>query len=340
MSESRPNDLRPSSGPVSGPATAAVSATGAAPASGIATVQASDVRRDGAWLRPVWPGLPANIGVLCTTRLGGVSVAPYGLADGVAGGLNLGVHVGDDPASVARNRAVLRGEVPAEPVWLSQVHGIAVADADAVADAMADADAVSMGAASLPAQAAAGAGMMAGAGAATAGQTVPEADASVARQPGAVCAILTADCLPVLFCDVRGAVVGAAHAGWRGLAGGVLQETVKAMRAAGAGEVMAWLGPAIGPDRFEVGAEVREAFLDGAGDEAGRREVEAAFRLVPGQPGKFLADIYALARSVLRRVGVEQVSGGQQCTVSDASLFYSYRRDGVTGRQASLIWIK
>lgn len=277
----------------------------------------SDVRQDGAWLRPIWPGLPAHIGVLCTTRLGGVSVAPYGLADGAAGGLNLGVHVGDEPASVARNRAVLRGELPAEPAWLSQVHGIAVADADAVA-------------ANVPATGAA----------AEASQTVPEADASVARQAGTVCAILTADCLPVLFCDVRGSVVGAAHAGWRGLAGGVLQETVKAMRAAGAGEVMAWLGPAIGPDRFEVGAEVREAFLDGAGDEASRREVEAAFRLVPGQPGKFLADIYALARSVLRRVGVEQVSGGLQCTVSDPSLFYSYRRDGITGRQASLIWIK
>ncbi|WP_082219405.1 peptidoglycan editing factor PgeF [Massilia sp. NR 4-1] len=304
MSESRPNDIRPSSGQSDARPAHAVTGSAGGPATALAHDAASDVRRDGAWLRPVWPGLPANIGVLCTTRLGGVSVAPYGLADGVAGGLNLGVHVGDDPASVARNRAVLRAELPAEPVWLSQVHGIAVADADAAA------------------------------------QAVPEADASVARQAGTVCAILTADCLPVLFCDVRGTVIGAAHAGWRSLAGGVLQETVKAMRAAGAGEVMAWLGPAIGPDRFEVGAEVREAFLDGAGDEASRREVEAAFRLVPGQPGKFLADIYALARSVLRRVGVEQVSGGQQCTVSDPSLFYSYRRDGITGRQASLIWIK
>lgn len=163
--------------------------------------------------------------------------------------------------------------------------------------------------------------------------------------PGAVCAIQTADCLPVLFTDRAGTVVGAAHAGWRGLAGGVLEATVDAMRAeAGEGEIIAWLGPAIGPQEFEVGEEVLATFLAGAASAgeraAGEAAVRAAFVARPEQPGKYLADIYALARLALRRVGVTDVSGGDLCTVTDASRFYSYRRDKVTGRQASLIWIK
>ncbi|NVM78510.1 hypothetical protein FHW83_004338 [Duganella sp. SG902] len=256
------------------------------------------------WLIPHWPGLPANIGVMSTTRRGGVSPAPYD--DGMGGGgLNLGTHVGDQPHNVARNRDILRAQLPNEPVWLSQVHGTAVVN---LAEVRA--------------------------------QQVPEADACLTTIPGKVCTIMTADCLPVLFCDEEGKTVGAAHAGWRGLASGVLENTVEAMRAAGAGELMAWMGPAIGQYQFEVGPEVRQAFLQGALDASGVRHVEAAFSAIDGKPGKFLADIYGLARYLLHRAGVRQVHGGEFCTVSNSGRFYSYRRDGVTGRQATLIWIK
>jgi len=249
------------------------------------------------WLVPDWPDAPANIGFLCTTRRGGVSPGPYGDGAG-GGGLNLGVHVDDSPAHVARNRALLRAQLSSDPVWLSQVHGAIVVDAAIAADAAAG---------------------------------VPVADASFARQPGVVCAVQTADCLPVLFADVAGCVVGAAHAGWRGLAAGVLEDTVEAMRTAGAQEVVAWLGPAIGPAEFEVGQDVVDAF-------AARGADAAAFR--PRGGGKYLADIYALARAALGRAGVMRVSGGDRCTVTERDTFYSYRRDRVTGRQASLIWIK
>jgi len=256
------------------------------------------------WLIPHWPDLPAGVGVLSTTRRGGVSLPPY--HDGQhCGGLNLGVHVGDDPAHVAANRAILRAILPAEPAWLSQVHGSAVVDVSSL----------------------------------RAGE-VPQADACIATAGGAVCAILTADCLPVLFSDAAGKVVGAAHAGWRGLAGGVLERTLEAMRAAGAGDIAAWLGPAIGQYQFEVGPDVMQAFLKQAPDESAVRHVTGAFSAIPGRPNKFLADIYALARGILHRNGVARVSGGEFCTVSNSARFYSYRRDGVTGRQATLIWIK
>jgi YfiH family protein len=263
------------------------------------------------WLVPDWPGAPANIGFVCTTRRGGVSPEPYGPGPQAiataGGGLNLGIHVGDDPANVAFNRAIVRGRLPSEPAWLSQVHGTAVARADRQARG-----------------------------------SVPEADASIASMPGAVCAIQTADCLPVLFTNRAGTVVGAAHAGWRGLAGGVLEATVDAMRAESGGpdEIIAWLGPAIGPQEFEVGEEVVAAFAASAAGVADPAAVRAAFVARAGMPGKYLADIYALARLALRHAGVLDVSGGDLCTVSDASRFYSYRRDKVTGRQASLIWIK
>ncbi len=270
------------------------------------------------WLVPDWPGAPANIGFVCTTRRGGVSPEPYGPGPQAiataGGGLNLGIHVGDDPANVAFNRAIVRGRLPSEPAWLSQVHGTAVARADRQARG-----------------------------------SVPQADASIASMPGAVCAIQTADCLPVLFTNRAGTVVGAAHAGWRGLAGGVLEATVGAMReetggTAGAAdsqdEIIAWLGPAIGPQEFEVGEEVVAAFLAGPVGAADPEAVRAAFVARPGMPGKYLADIYQLARLALRRVDVNDVSGGNLCTVRDASRFYSYRRDKVTGRQATLIWIK
>jgi YfiH family protein len=251
------------------------------------------------FITPAWPGLPPNVGALATTRQGGVSSGPYDDGRG-GGGFNLGLHVGDAPESVRANRASLEAALPGRPAWISQVHGAAVVDAATVGP----------------------------------GQPVRVGDASIATEPGQVCAILTADCLPVLFADVGGKVVGAAHAGWRGLAGGVLGATVAAMRAAGATGITAWMGPAIGPSAFEVGADVRDAFeaaLPGAG---------AAFVPYPGRPGKHLADMFALARMMLARDGVTQVHGGGHCTATERERFYSYRRDGVTGRQASLIWLK
>ena len=253
---------------------------------------------------PDWPDLPANIGALASTRQGGVSVGPYDDGQG-GGGLNLGLHCGDDAEQVQENRARLAALLPGRPAWLSQVHGIAVADAASVQP----------------------------------GQPVQVADASIAVTPGVVCAIMTADCLPVLFADLEGKVVGAAHAGWRGLAAGVLSETVKAMRAAGAGEITAWMGPAIGPAQFEVGTDVLEAFVAGA-MQGEQDAVRAAFKPYPGREGKFLADIFALGRLFLARDGVTRVFGGNYCTATDRARFYSYRRDQVTGRLASLIWIK
>ncbi len=238
------------------------------------------------WIRPDWPA-PPRVRALVTTRRGGVS-------QGAWASLNLGTHVGDAPESVRANRAIVREQLPAEPCWLDQVHGTAVAEADVPADAP------------------------------------PRADASVARRPGAVCAVMTADCLPVLLCDRSGSVVAAAHAGWRGLAAGVLEATVAKLQVPPA-KLVAWLGPAIGPDAFEVGGEVREAFV------AADARAVSAFR--PGvREGKWLADIYRLARLRLEAIGVHGVYGGGLCTVSDAR-FYSYRRDGVTGRFASLVWL-
>ncbi len=242
------------------------------------------MRPDG-WLVPGWPA-PPNVHALVTPRGGGVSVAPYA-------SLNLGGHVGDDPQAVARNRAILRERLPAEPLWLNQVHAANVADADSAAG-------------------------------------VPEADASVARLPGKVCAVLTADCLPLLLCDRQGTVIAAAHAGWRGLAGGVIEATVEAM-ACDPATLMVWLGPAIGPSAFEVGGEVRDIFL--AADHA------AADAFAPRSDDKWLADIYRLARLRLARCGVVQISGGDFCTYRESAHFFSYRRDQATGRMASLIWL-
>ncbi len=256
-------------------------------------------------LAPDWPDLPPKVGALASTRGGGASGPPYDDGQG-GGGLNLGDHVGDDAATVARNRARLAQALPAGPAWLSQVHGVAVADAAAVLR----------------------------------GDAAPVADASIASAPGAVCAVMTADCLPVLFADLEGKVVGAAHAGWRGLAAGVLGQTVAAMRAAGAGDITAWLGAAIGPAHFEVGAEVLDCFVAGARDGAEAGRVRAAFAPVPGRADKYFADIYALARIFLAREGVTRVWGGTHCTVAERARFYSYRRDGVTGRQASLVWLR
>lgn len=255
----------------------------------------------GALVFPEWPDLPAAVGALATSRDGGVSKGPYDDGKG-GGGLNLGLHVGDDPEAVRANRARLQEWLPGRPAWISQVHGADVVDAATVGP----------------------------------DQPVRVGDASIATRAGVVCAILTADCLPVLFADLDGKVVGAAHAGWRGLAGGVLGTTAAAMRAAGAGEITAWMGPAIGANAFEVGADVLDAFLAALPGEPTR----AAFRPYPGREGKYLADMFALARLMLARDGVTRVHGGSLCTASAPERFYSYRRDGVTGRQASLIWLK
>jgi YfiH family protein len=205
---------------------------------------------------------------------------------------NLGDHVGDDPAHVAANRARLRQHLPAEPGWLRQVHSPRV---------------VELG-----------------------HEPNPEADAAFTRQAGQVCVVLTADCLPVLFCDRAGSVVAAAHAGWRGLADGVLEATVAAMQVP-PGEVLAWMGAAIGPQAFEVGDEVRAAFV--------AQHAGAAAAFAPHAPEKWLADLYALARIRLGAIGVQAIYGGGRCTFNEAESFFSYRRDGVTGRMASLIWL-
>jgi YfiH family protein len=249
---------------------------------------------------PEWNELPpeaaARVGAMSTTRGGGVSRAPYD--DGMGGGgLNLGLHVGDRAEDVLQNRALLRACLPDEPAWLTQIHGPTVLDAAKLGGA-------------------------------------PEADASIATRPGVVCAIQTADCLPVLFCDARANVIGAAHAGWRGLAAGVLENTIASMRGAGAEEIFAWMGPAIGPACFEVGADVFTVFSERSAD------MRSTFVPVQGRSGKYFADIYGLARIVLENAGVVQVSGGGLCTFTDDRSFYSYRRDKTTGRMASLIWLK
>lgn len=245
---------------------------------------------------PDWPDLPARVGALSTTRRGGVSPASYDDGSG-AGGLNLGMHVMDSPLLVQENRGVLRTALPAEPAWLEQVHGTDIVDAARLVD-------------------------------------IPQADASFTTASNTVCVIMTADCLPVLFCDRLGSVVAAAHAGWRGLAAGILEKTVARMRAAGADEVTTWLGPAIGPEYFEVGAEVRQAFV------AHDPNASNAFKPIAERDGKYLADIYALARIRLRHAGVQSINGGAFCTFNEARRFYSYRRDKITGRMASLIWLK
>ncbi len=249
---------------------------------------------------PDWIGAASRVGAFSTERAGGVSTAPYDDGSGSgSGGMNLGAHTGDDAGHVRQNRALLRQLLPSEPVWLQQVHGNFVVDAATVAAG-----------------------------------TVPVADASFTDQPGVVCAVMTADCLPVLLCDGRGAVVGVAHAGWRGLAAGVLQNTMAAMRGAGAGDLLAWLGPAIGPRHFEVGTDVLASFVKQ------NPYAAAAFRPLAGQPGKYLADLYHLARLILAEGGVGRIAGGSHCTVSQSGRFFSYRRERETGRMATLIWIQ
>ena len=250
-------------------------------------------RPDG-WLAPDWRA--AGVGALMTSRAGGTSGGPYA-------SMNLGAAVGDAPDRVAANRALLEAACGATPVFLRQVHGTQVVRLHA-GDASADAP-------------------------------VREADASLTTDPGVACTVLLADCLPVLFAAPAARGVAAAHAGWRGLAAGVLETTLDALCTAAScrpEEVQAWLGACIGPDAFEVGADVLEAL--GVDPSAA---LTPRFR--PHRAGKWLADLPGLARDRLRRAGVRQVSGDYRCTVADASRFFSYRRDGVTGRMAAAVWI-
>lgn len=238
---------------------------------------------------PEWPA-PPGIRAVFTLRTGGVSRPPFDSG-------NIASHVGDDPRAVAENRARLRAslELPAEPAWLEQVHGQRVVDLDA----------------------------------GTPRDSLGPADAAVTRVPGSVCAIQVADCMPVLLAAADGSAVGAAHAGWRGLAGGVLEATVRALGWP-PGELLAWLGPAIGQAHFEVGEDVRAAFL------AGDAGAGAAF--IPNPRGRWQCDLYALARRKLAALGVSSIHGGGWCTYADPGRFFSYRRDGRCGRMAALIW--
>jgi len=218
-----------------------------------------------------------------------------GVSTGIYASLNLGEHAGDDLESVAANRARLQQDLSsATPRWLRQVHGVRVAQLD--------------------------------------GKTIQEpADAAFTGRHGEACVIMTADCLPVLLCDRAGTKVGAAHAGWRGLSAGVVEATVQAMDAK-PGELLAWLGPAIGSQAYEVGEEVRAAFVAHA--------PEAAQAFKPGQvAGKWWCDLYLLARQRLASVGVRDVHGGGLCTFTDKERFFSHRRDGQCGRMATLIWL-
>ncbi len=215
-----------------------------------------------------------------------------GLSRGPYASFNLGLRTGDDPQAVAANRAALRATLPQEPKWLKQVHGSRVIDADAEV-------------------------------------AFSAADAAVARHPGTVCAVLIADCVPVLLADRAGTTVAIAHAGWRGLAAGVVENTVRAMHRE-PGELLAFLGPGIGPGAFEVGPDVRDAFVNA--------DPGAADAFAPHAPGKWLADLFALARRRLQCAGVADVYGGGICTYSHAGRFFSYRRERTTGRMAALIW--
>ena len=239
---------------------------------------------------------PARVRAACTTRIGGVSQGPYA-------SLNMGRSSGDAPEAVSENRRRVHQALglPAEPCWIRQVHGARAVRMPAAQDA-----------------------------------EPPEADASFTTEPGVVCAVQAADCLPVLLCDQAGTVVAAAHAGWRGLAGGVLERTVAALPVPPQ-ELLAWLGPAIGPEAFEVGEEVRERFVGADAAAAG------AFRpgtLAGPNPRKYYADLFGLARLRLAQAGVRHISGGGLSTHADRTRFYSYRRDGVTGRMAALIWLE
>jgi purine-nucleoside/S-methyl-5'-thioadenosine phosphorylase / adenosine deaminase len=225
-----------------------------------------------------------------------VTTRAGGVSTGEYASMNLGGSAGDDPANVERNRLIVRAEMPGVPRWMAQVHGNAVADLDRLAEG-----------------------------------EVPRADAATAGVAGRVGVVLTADCMPLFLCDVGASRVGVAHAGWRGMAAGVIENTVAALGADPA-SVMAWMGPAIGPGAFEVGPEVREAFV--------AADARAGEAFVQHRPGKFMADLYALARQRLQRAGVSRIHGGGFCTYREADRFFSYRREQKSGRMGAFIWME
>lgn len=241
------------------------------------------------FLIPQWPA-PSHVKALSTTRRDGYSQGQYS-------GLNLGLHVQDDPELVGRNRALLQQQVGVDlsAAWLNQTHSIRVKELPYESD-------------------------------------VEAADGAWTQMPHVPCVVLTADCLPVLLTNRIGTQVAAVHAGWRGLCDGILEQAVA--KFADPDDVLVWLGPAIGPQAFEVGEDVRQAFI------SHQAEAQVAFVPHPVNANKWLADIYQLARLRLAQVGVTAVYGGEHCTFSDSERFYSYRRDGVTGRQATLIWLE
>lgn len=242
---------------------------------------------------PNWPA-PANVKVLQTTRVGGVSHAPFE-------SLNLGAHVYDDAIAVAKNRQLLSPYLPSEPVWVNQVHGVEVIDA-------------------------------------AQSTCLQNADASFTTQANVVCVTMTADCLPVLLCDKAGTVVAAVHAGWRGLCDGAIEAAVNKLPVEKS-EILAWLGPAIGPDAFEVGDEVRQQFMqhDPLAEKAFKPHGDHKINQ------KWFCNMYMIAQQRLNKLGVTQIYGGSIsedfCTYTDEARFFSFRRDNVTGRMASLIWL-
>ncbi|UCH49176.1 MAG: peptidoglycan editing factor PgeF [Betaproteobacteria bacterium] len=216
-----------------------------------------------------------------------------GISTGVYASMNVGSAVGDASENVTENRRRLEAVLPSQPRWLHQVHGNQVVGAENITG-------------------------------------IVDADASVATSADTVCAVMVADCVPVLLCDRSGQVVAAAHAGWRGLCAGVLENTVEAMRVPGR-DLLAYLGPGIGPTAFEVGEEVRTAFIE--------RDPQAVSAFRPLREGKWLADLFMLARQRLRTAGVSAFYGGTDCTYSDTARFFSHRRDKISGRMAALIWL-
>lgn len=248
-------------------------------------------------LTPQWPA-PKSVHSMISTRSGGVSSAPFD-------SLNLGDHVGDNEKDVLTNRMIFTKALPASPLWLKQTHSTAVSTPKS-RDLL--------------------------------GIHEIHADASVSNNANEVLVIMTADCLPVLFSNTKGTVIGAAHAGWRGLCSGILENTINEMLILDSdtqsADLIAWMGPAIGPNAFEVGEDVKTCFQN-----SGLPIPANAFKPIPNKPGKFLADIYQLARGRLESMGIKMIFGGEYCTVRDVGQFFSYRRDGQTGRFASAIWI-
>ncbi|MFV0450087.1 MAG: peptidoglycan editing factor PgeF [Vibrio sp.] len=239
------------------------------------------------WITPNW-NAPKQIKAFASTRIGGLSKAPYA-------GLNLGMHVGDDPILVQRNRELLQQQtqMPSSPLWLNQTHSTVVLNVSEPTNDVLDADGV------------------------------------ITSSPNVVCSAMTADCLPVLITNTSGTQVAAVHAGWRGLAGGIVENALQQF----SDNVMLWLGPAIGPQAFEVGEDVLQAFLD--------YDSKAGCAFVAGkQDGKWWANMASLTRLRMAKLGIDQVFDSELCTYQDPQRFYSYRRDGVTGRQATFIWIE